>query len=424
MRTINASETGTLVLGFQGEDQRLEIRFPLVDEKTGRNLTEEFPGGNFSISIMLPGDPEEHIVGSEDFRIDGNYLIWTVKEAYTTGFGEGKLQLNYAFGGMAKSRIWKTSVRKSIGTGDGTVPDWSDWKTELLNAANQVQQAVDSYDEMTAEAEELPAGSTPTARIDRTGDHPVLVIGMAEQGGGGGGADIDDEHTRTDRTWSSKKISDELAEKYTKPQTGIPASDMSQAVKTSLEKADTAIQEHQDISGKLNKPDTAGTAGQVLGLDGNLNPVWKTPYPQNYELIADLTLTEDTDDLVINKFSDNSQLLITDFILQCDFKAAPSSSYLGAIWKDANNVTQYMPTGQMLTDSDKTAYYWTERFGNMVRMFANRPYEWDATTYDQPYYYNMFYDSPTIREVNLYKYSISAQPIPAGSRIRLWGVRA
>lgn len=212
--------------------------------------------------------------------------------------------------------------------------------------------------------------------------------------------------------------------KYAKPSGGIPASDLAEAVQTSLGKADTAIQEHQDISGKLNKPATAGTAGQMYGLDGNLNPAWKTPYPQNYELIADITLTEDTDDLVINKFSDNSQLLITDFILQCDFKSAPSSSYLGAIWKDANNVTQYMPTGQMLTDSDKTAYYWTERFGNMVRMFANRPYEWDATTYDQPYYYNMFYDSPTIREVNLYKYISSAQPIPAGSRIRLWGVRA
>ena len=187
MRIINASETGTLVLGFQGEDQRLEIRFPLVDEKTGRNITEEFPGGSFSISIMLPGDPAEHIVGNEDFRIEGNWLIWTVKEPYTVGFGEGKLQLNYAFGGMVKSRIWKTNVRKSINSGSGTVPSWSDWKTELLNAAAAVESAVDSYDEMTAEAEELPEGSTPTAEMDHTGDHPVLHIGIpASQGGGGG----------------------------------------------------------------------------------------------------------------------------------------------------------------------------------------------------------------------------------------------
>lgn len=37
---------------------------------------------------------------------------------------------------------------------------------------------------------------------------------------------------------------------YQKPQGGIPSTDMSQAVQTSLEKANTALQQHQDISGK------------------------------------------------------------------------------------------------------------------------------------------------------------------------------
>ena len=37
---------------------------------------------------------------------------------------------------------------------------------------------------------------------------------------------------------------------YQKPQGGIPSSDMSQNVQASLSKADTALQQHQDISGK------------------------------------------------------------------------------------------------------------------------------------------------------------------------------
>lgn len=37
---------------------------------------------------------------------------------------------------------------------------------------------------------------------------------------------------------------------YQKPSTGIPSTDMSQAVQESLSKADTALQQHQDISGK------------------------------------------------------------------------------------------------------------------------------------------------------------------------------
>lgn len=40
--------------------------------------------------------------------------------------------------------------------------------------------------------------------------------------------------------------------KYTKPSTGIPKTDLASAVQTSLGKADTALQSHQDISGKIS----------------------------------------------------------------------------------------------------------------------------------------------------------------------------
>ena len=182
MRIIDASKTSTLVLGYQGEDQRLVVKFPLADE-TGRKVTEEFPGGSFTVSVMLPDDESEYIVSSADLQLTENWLEWTVKEPYTVGRGEGKVQLNYAFSGMVKSRIWKTSVKKSISTGSGTVPSWSDWKTELLTAAAAVQSAVASYDEMTAEAED---GDQTSAHIDRTGDNPVLKITIKNNGGGGG----------------------------------------------------------------------------------------------------------------------------------------------------------------------------------------------------------------------------------------------
>lgn len=41
--------------------------------------------------------------------------------------------------------------------------------------------------------------------------------------------------------------------KYDKPSTGIPSSDMTSAVQLSLSKADSALQEHQDITGKEDK---------------------------------------------------------------------------------------------------------------------------------------------------------------------------
>ena len=60
----------------------------------------------------------------------------------------------------------------------------------------------------------------------------------------------------------------EISQKYTKPSGGIPSSDMTEAVRTSLGKADTALQEHQDISGKADLADlaTVATTGEYSDL--------------------------------------------------------------------------------------------------------------------------------------------------------------
>lgn len=58
--------------------------------------------------------------------------------------------------------------------------------------------------------------------------------------------------------------------KYDKPATGIPSTDMSDAVQASLALADSAIQSHQDITGKADKV-TSATNGNFAGLDTNGN---------------------------------------------------------------------------------------------------------------------------------------------------------
>ena len=67
-------------------------------------------------------------------------------------------------------------------------------------------------------------------------------------------------------------INDAISAKYTKPGTGIPASDLSDAVQASLALADSALQSHQDISGKADK-DTDAVAGNIAEFDSNGNPV-------------------------------------------------------------------------------------------------------------------------------------------------------
>ena len=57
---------------------------------------------------------------------------------------------------------------------------------------------------------------------------------------------------------------------YTKPASGIPKSDLASDVQASLGKADTALQEHQDITGKADKVQNA-TNGNFAGLDASGN---------------------------------------------------------------------------------------------------------------------------------------------------------
>lgn len=61
----------------------------------------------------------------------------------------------------------------------------------------------------------------------------------------------------------------QAAAAYVKPSGGIPSTDMSSAVQTSLGKADTAV---QDVSGKADK-DTDAVEGNVAKFDENGNPV-------------------------------------------------------------------------------------------------------------------------------------------------------
>lgn len=58
--------------------------------------------------------------------------------------------------------------------------------------------------------------------------------------------------------------------KYDKPSGGIPKTDLASSVQDSLDLADTALQSHQDISGKADKVDSA-TNGNFAGLDANGN---------------------------------------------------------------------------------------------------------------------------------------------------------
>ena len=80
--------------------------------------------------------------------------------------------------------------------------------------------------------------------------------------------------TSEKQTWNNK---------YDKPNGGIPKTDLASTVQTSLNKADTAIQEHQDISGKEDK------TNKVTSID---NTSTDTQYP-SAKCVYDSQATQD-----------------------------------------------------------------------------------------------------------------------------------
>lgn len=107
---------------------------------------------------------------------------------------------------------------------------------------------------------------------------------------------------------------------YQKPSGGIPKSDMAIDVQTSLGKADTAIQSHQDISGKADKVSGA-VANNFAGLDanGNLKDSGKSALDFLYGSIIPTpapTITDAALKLAINGAGSNEDKVPTGYAMR------------------------------------------------------------------------------------------------------------
>lgn len=95
-------------------------------------------------------------------------------------------------------------------------------------------------------------------------------------------ANTKDVYTKKE-TYTQTEIDTKIDKKYTKPSAGIPNSDLEQSVQTSLGKADTALQSHQDISGKLSL--SGGTMTGILVAQKGLRiPTSAPSSPQNGDI--------------------------------------------------------------------------------------------------------------------------------------------
>ena len=79
---------------------------------------------------------------------------------------------------------------------------------------------------------------------------------------------------------------------YSKPSGGIPKSDLASAVQTSLGKADTALQTHQDISGKLDATTAASTYATKTEMNKKQDKVLKFTNLAASQWVSDSTYAD------------------------------------------------------------------------------------------------------------------------------------
>ena len=149
---------------------------------------------------------------------------------------------------------------------DPTVPAWAKEPTKPTYTAEEVGALPSNTpipDPTSVVVDRFVSVGTHIADISVNGEKTELY---APTGGGGTPVTVDSElSTTSENPVQNKVITQALNGKgtYSKPTGGIPKTDLASEVQTSLGKADTALQEHQDISGKANKADLTALSNSI-----------------------------------------------------------------------------------------------------------------------------------------------------------------
>ena len=116
---------------------------------------------------------------------------------------------------------------------------------------------------------------------------------------------------------------------YNPPADGIPKSDLSIEVQNSLNKADTALQKHQDISGKQNKIESTNF-GSAIKSNG-ISIIFKTDNNNNVR-IANIMLADDNN--IVGLVTNTERKSISDITNKLNKPKKYAPSNMPENWED------------------------------------------------------------------------------------------
>ena len=147
MRVLIA-ENRVLNIGKTGENDDLQIRFPIADW-----VSPGYPG-TFQLLHRRSKDAFARPVA---VTADDQYVYWLVSESDVAYVGEGACELHYnAPGIIGKSQTWVTEVYPSESP-DGDEPEepFKSWVDDVLAVASEVKQSAEQAESSAESAKEF-----------------------------------------------------------------------------------------------------------------------------------------------------------------------------------------------------------------------------------------------------------------------------
>ena len=231
----------TINIGKVAENEYTRVQF------NAEQIFAEYPAATVALSVINPAGTAYPAVVTRE----GDLIIWDVTDADLTAAGMGELQLTLTENGVViKSYIARTRIERSI-VASGSAPDpVQNWLDEAAEVLEEVQDAI-------------PAGGTQGQVLGKLSDDNYDLGWIDQTGGGGGGGtsnynELSNKPQIAGTTLTGNKSLEQLgiasaeavSAKYTKPSSGIPASDLASGV-------------IPDVSGFYTKPQSGIPANDI-----------------------------------------------------------------------------------------------------------------------------------------------------------------
>ena len=341
----------TINIGKVAENEYTRVQF------NADQVFAEYPSATPSMAVISPAGVKYPAVVTRE----GNLIIWDVTDADLTAEGMGELQLTLTENGVVcKSFIARTRIERSI-VADGEAPDpvqnWLDEAAEVLEAVEDA----------------IPAGGTQGQVMGKLSDDDYDIGWIDQTGGGGGGGtsnynDLSNKPQIAGTTLSGNKTleqlgiasADAVSAKYTKPASGIPASDLASGVipdvsgfytkpQSGIPASDLADGVIPDVSGLYTKPSggipKSDLASGVQSSLGKADTAYQKPAGGIPAVDIASGVIPDPTDIIDDTAGDGD----TNKVWSADKSAEEVSTLSSAI---ANEVPQTKPSSSAGADLD------------------------------------------------------------------------